>query len=157
MSNKAKSLPLRPNVCMLVLNQEQRIFVGEREGSPGVWQFPQGGAETNTPLEENVLRELHEELGAEKSRFRIIKKLTATNEYDFSDPPGYAIGKWRGQAQTFWLVEFLGTDADFKLDRYDQEFSDFRWCTIQEVRQLAEPKRLRGYEAALKELEELER
>ena len=147
-------LPFRPNVCMLVLNAEQRIFLGERFNEPGVWQFPQGGVEEQQSLEENVLRELQEELGAPSQRFQILKKLATTRQYEWRSPPAYAVGKWRGQSQTFWLVRFIGADTELKLDAYDQELAAYRWCTIEEVVALAEPKRLEGYRPALDEARE---
>src|SRR5262245_38788123 len=102
------SLPFRPNVCMLLLNKDNLIFLGERHGNPGVWQFPQGGVEEGLSLEENVIKELHEEVGADKELFKIIKKLNAKHEYDFRTVPEYAKGVWRGQSQTFWAVRFEG-------------------------------------------------
>jgi putative (di)nucleoside polyphosphate hydrolase len=147
-------LPLRPNVCILLCNQAGELLLGERRGEKGIWQFPQGGVEPDSPLEENVIRELHEELGAPKDLFSIVKKLDATHSYDFAKPPAYAAGKWRGQAQTFWLVEFKGKDSDFNLDAHEPEFSGWKWCKPDAVRKMAEPKRLPGYEAPLKEFEE---
>lgn len=147
------ALPYRPNVCMLVFNQRGELFLGERKGEPGVWQLPQGGAKKKLSLEENVLKELHEELGAEKEDFRIIKQLQATHQYDFGEPPPYAVNKWRGQSQTFWLVEFLGNDKDIRIDRFEAEFSDWQWCPLERVRATVEEKRRGGYEAALDEFE----
>lgn len=145
------TLPLRPNVCMLVFNSMGKFFLGEREGEPGVWQFPQGGVEPHLSLEQNVLKELNEELGADPALFQIEKKLQATHEYDFQTPPAYARGKWRGQSQTFWLVRFAGSDSDIQLDRFEPEFMSWRWCSFQEAQQLAEPKRWPGYLSPLKE------
>ncbi|MCO6431269.1 MAG: NUDIX domain-containing protein [Deltaproteobacteria bacterium] len=150
-----EDLPFRPNVCMLVVNQSGRLFLGERNGSPGVWQFPQGGVEPHLSEEENVIKELHEELGIDERHIEIVKRLKTRHQYDFSKVPEYAVGKWRGQKQSFWLVRFLGKDSDIKLDRFSPEFSSFRWCTVDEVRSLAEPKRLPGYNSALQEFEEL--
>lgn len=150
-----KKLPLRPNVCMLVVNSSGRIFLGERYGEPGVWQFPQGGVEPEYSLKENVLKELHEELGAPKKMFKIIKRLKHRHRYDFRRVPRFAKGKWRGQSQTFWVVRFSGKKADINLDVKNPEFSDFRWCSIKQVRKWAEPLRLPGYEGALKEFEQL--
>lgn len=147
-------LPYRPNVCLLVYNSEKKLFLGERLGSPGVWQLPQGGIEGGMSLEENVLRELEEELGVSPERFRLVKKLSATHKYDFAVPPPYAVGKWRGQDQIFYLVEFVGTDLDIKLDRHTPEFGRYQWATVAEVKQLAEPRRLPGYIAPLHEFEE---
>jgi len=147
-------LPYRPNVCMLITNSARQLFLGQRAGSPDVWQLPQGGVELDQSLTENVLREVHEELGIEPDLVRVVKQLSATHRYDFANPPSYAVGRWRGQEQTFWIVEFVGTDRDIKLDRFDPEFMSYRWCTPQEVRQLAEPKRKPGYQAPLLEFED---
>ena len=136
---------------MLVINREGKLFLGQRFGEPEVWQFPQGGAEAGLSSEENVLRELNEELGAPSHTFKILKKLNAVHRYDFSDVPQYAKGVWRGQEQSFWLVEFSGADEELNFELHTPEFMSYRWCNENEVRQLAEPKRLPGYDAPLKE------
>jgi putative (di)nucleoside polyphosphate hydrolase len=146
-------LPLRPNVCMLVFNKDRKLLLGQRFGEADVWQFPQGGAEPEHSLEENVYRELQEELGIARALLKIEKKLNATHEYDFRSPPDYAKGKWRGQSQTFWLVRFTGNDSDIDLETHEQEFMGWKWCTVGEVRKFAEPKRLPGYEKVLPEVQ----
>lgn len=148
-------LPLRPNVCMLVYSSDYRLFLGARSGVSGVWQFPQGGVELEQSLEENVIRELEEELGIERHHIGAIQKLEATNEYDFAKPPDYAKGRWRGQSQTYWVVKFTGKNRDIDVSRRDKEFSDWKWATPNEVREIAEPRRLGGYEKALREFEQL--
>ena len=152
-----KKLPLRPNVCLLICNSAGELFLGERAGCPGVWQFPQGGAEPHLSLEENALKEAHEEMGVAPEYLRIIKKLKATHAYEFDVAPEYAVGKWRGQAQSFWVLAYRGSDSEIDLGRYGAEFMNWKWCSISEVKQLAEPKRLLGYLAALGEYGELRR
>lgn len=152
--SKTEQLPLRPNVCMLVYNRDKRLFLGERDSEPGVWQFPQGGIDPGSSEEETVTKELHEELGAPNNCFQIVSKLKAVHNYEFSKIPPYAVGKWRGQTQTFWLVKFIGNDSQFNLTHHIAEFMNWRWCSVSEVRALAEPKRLPGYEPALIEFEE---
>ena len=146
-------LPLRPNVCLLVLNREGRFFLGERLGEPGHWQFPQGGIIPGSALEENALRELEEELGAHANAFRLIKTLKATHSYEWDSPPDYARDKWRGQEQRFVLVEFLGEDSQIDLSRHEPEFMNWKWCSLEEIQKLAEPKRMTGYLAPLDEAE----
>jgi putative (di)nucleoside polyphosphate hydrolase len=147
-------LPLRPNVCMLLFNHDHRLFLGERYGQPGIWQFPQGGIDAKANIEESVYRELNEELGIGRELLQIKKRCNAIHEYEFQDPPGYARGKWRGQSQTFWIVEFLGSDSSINFTTHEQEFMAWRWCTPQQIRSLAEPKRRPGYEEPLGEFEE---
>ncbi|MBN8548377.1 MAG: NUDIX domain-containing protein [Deltaproteobacteria bacterium] len=146
-------LPLRPNVCMLIFNADHKLWLGERLGEPGIWQFPQGGVQSSVPLEENVYREIEEELGLKRPSVEIVRKLQATHEYEFQRPPDYAKDKWRGQKQTFWLVRFLGSDAEIDLNTHEAEFMNWKWCTPAEIRQFAEPKRLGGYEKPLQEFE----
>lgn len=147
-----KKLPLRPNVCMLVYNRKGKLFLGERCDERGHWQFPQGGAEPRYSLRENVLRELNEELGITKGQVGKIKKLTSRHQYEWRSPPKYANGKWRGQRQTFWLVEFIGEDSDLDLANYHEpEFQSWQWCSVAEVKRRAAPHRLPGYRGALEE------
>ncbi len=140
---------------MLVFNTNRKIFLGERLNEPGVWQLPQGGVDESASLPENVLRELEEELGAPADRFVIVKQLKATHEYDWRTVPAYAVGKWRGQAQTFWLVKFVGKESEIDLNRHTPEFSNWQWSELQDIPAIVEPRRIPGYTAALKEVEEL--
>lgn len=153
-----KKLPLRPNVCMLVYNREGKLFLGERFGEPGHWQFPQGGAESRYTLRQNVLRELREELGLKKRSIGKVSKLKSTHEYEWGTPPRYAHKKWRGQKQTFWLVEFVGTDNDIDLEGHkEQEFSTWKWCSATEVKRRAATFRRAGYLAPLREFLDFKR
>ena len=147
-----KQLPLRPNVCMLLYNSRGRLFLGERHGKPGHWQFPQGGAEPKYSLKENVIRELREELRIKKSHIGKVKKLSSRHEYEWRTTPSYARNKWRGQKQTFWLIEFIGDDEDIDLAWYKEpEFQSWRWCSVTEVKRRAASFRLAGYRGALRE------
>jgi putative (di)nucleoside polyphosphate hydrolase len=152
MSRTKSQLPLRPNVCMLVYNSKGQLFMGERLGKPEHWQFPQGGVEPGQSLKKNVLRELQEEIGITDKHIGSIVKLRARHRYLWSRIPSYAKGRWAGQRQTFWLVEFIGRDSDIDLASSDEpEFSRWRWCGVRTVRKLAAPVRLAGYEQALAE------
>ncbi len=148
-------LPLRPNVCLFVLNLAGLIFLGRRHGQPQVWQLPQGGVEEQGTLEENALREAHEELGVSLSSLKVIQRLNSTHAYDWAVPPEYAVGKFRGQQQTFFVLEFIGADSEIELNRFSPEFDEFCWCKPEDVRARAEAKRLPGYEAPLREVEQL--
>lgn len=147
------NLPYRKNVCILIFKDKDHLFLGERAGEPGVWQFPQGGVEANSTLEENVLREAQEELGASIDLFKIEAKLAHTHRYDFNVPPEYARGKYRGQDQTFWLVKFIGQDSDIDLEKSEKEFQNWTWASVEEVKVKAEPKRLPAYLVVLDEID----
>ena len=142
----------RPNAGIVVFNKEGKVLLCKRSDEDDEWQFPQGGIEKGMTPAETALKEGHEELGVPEDAFQIIKVLKAKNEYEFDPIPARYKNKFRGQSQTFVLLRFLGKDEDISLTRYDQEFTQWRWCTIEEVRKMAEPKRLVGYEKAFKEL-----
>jgi len=147
-----KKMPLRPNVCMLVYNSRGQLWIGERFNKRGHWQFPQGGVEPGASLKENVLREIREELGLSPRSLGRIKKLKSRHSYFWKTIPDYARGRWWGQSQTFWLIEFTGDDSDIDLaaDR-EQEFRRWKWASVTTIRKLAAKERRKGYEAPLGE------
>lgn len=151
-------LPLRPNVCLFILNTDGKLFVGQRRGEPSVWQLPQGGIESTGSIEENAIREACEELGVEAQSLRVLKLLSSRHEYEWETPPAYAIGRWRGQQQSFVLLEFLGEEKDILLDRYaSPEFDRYVWTEPAKLLDVVEPKRRAGYAGALGEVLELVR
>ena len=55
----AKELPLRSGVGIVLLNEENKVFVGKRIDNPGnFWQMPQGGIDKNESYLEAAKREL---------------------------------------------------------------------------------------------------
>jgi len=136
---------------MLVFNRNGQLLLGERNNEAGSWQFPQGGVEDSESLEENVIREVNEELGISKKVLGRLIKLKATHEYDFAKIPDYAKGRWRGQSQTFWLVEFLGVDSDINVATEHPEFINWRWCDPNEISRVADDRRRPGYEKPVSE------
>ena len=52
----------RPNVAIVLMNDQRRVFWAQRANSDG-WQFPQGGMRTDETPEEAMYRELEEETG----------------------------------------------------------------------------------------------
>ena len=57
-----KNLPLRIGVGAIVLNKDNRIFVGKRKDNPvNKWQMPQGGVNENENFLTAMKRELEEE------------------------------------------------------------------------------------------------
>ena len=57
MKEKYKNLPLRNGVGIVVLNNENKIFVAKRIDNPkNFWQMPQGGVDNNENYYEAALR-----------------------------------------------------------------------------------------------------
>lgn len=146
-------LPLRENACLIIVNRANKIFLAERAGVPGAWQFPQGGLGGDTVVA-GAIREAHEELGVPAEYFELLHVLDVEHSYDFKITPPHYRDKWRGQHQHYVILRYLGDDSEIKLDRYEQELSAWCWCTISEIRQKAETIRLEGYEKAFREMKE---
>ena len=57
----------RPNVGLMLIGPDRRLFVGERTGLRGAWQMPQGGVDKGETPIEAACRELAEEVGTTKA------------------------------------------------------------------------------------------
>lgn len=73
---KAEDLPYRPCVGIMVLNRDGLVWAGRRipignseyDGSPQLWQMPQGGIDKGEDPEKAAWRELYEETGMTSCR-----------------------------------------------------------------------------------------
>jgi putative (di)nucleoside polyphosphate hydrolase len=135
-----QSLPYRPCVGMMVLNREGRIFVGKRidqqlEG----WQMPQGGIDEGESPRDAAIRELEEEIGTRNVAF--LREHPDWLDYDLpARLLGVALrGRYRGQRQKWFALRFLGKDDEINLKTPHQEFSDWRWLSIDELPRLIVP------------------
>ena len=102
-------LPLRLGVGIILLNNENKIFVGKRIDNPkNFWQMPQGGLDQNENFFEAAKRELEEETGIRS--VELIKELSGWQIYDLPENLMGKIwkGKYRGQKQKWFLMKFIG-------------------------------------------------
>ena len=59
---RAENLPMRSGVGVVILNNENKVFVARRIDNPkNFWQMPQGGVEDGEDYYKAALRELKEE------------------------------------------------------------------------------------------------
>jgi len=115
----------RPNVAVLLERDDGKIFVGERVGRPGAWQFPQGGVDAGESPLQALNREVKEEIGVGRKLYEVLE---SRGGYRYRFPDGHS--RWKkfcGQEQTYFRCRFLGSDADIDVGRDQPEFSDFRW------------------------------
>ena len=76
-----KILPMRNGVGAVVLNKNNKVFVGKRIDNPGkFWQMPQGGVDNGENYYEAAIRELEEETSIKS--VKLIKELDGTLTYD---------------------------------------------------------------------------
>ena len=95
MNDKIK-LPLRIGVGVVLLNHENKVFVGKRIDNPqNFWQMPQGGVDKNENLLNAAKRELKEETSIKS--VELIKEVSEWLEYNL---PKNLLGK-------IWQVCFI--------------------------------------------------
>ncbi len=119
----------RPNVGIVLMNRERRVFWAQRAGNDG-WQFPQGGMRTDETPVEAMYRELKEETGLTTDHVELIGSTPGWLRYRL--PRRYQRQNSKplciGQKQVWFLLRFLGDDSAFSLDHCSEpEFSSFRW------------------------------
>ena len=143
----------RRNVGLMLLNAEGLAWVGQRIDTPGAWQMPQGGIDQDEVPEAAARRELKEELGTDAAEL-----LFGSADWLVYDLPPELVGKvwkgrWRGQAQRWFALRFLGTDRDIRIDGHDAEFDAWRWARRDELVRLIVGFKRPVYEALLAEFE----
>ena len=124
----------RSGVGIVVINTDKKIFVGKRiDNHSDAWQMPQGGLDAGEDEDHAMWRELAEETGIKN-----IKVLAKSSQYFYYNLP-YKLqkkfwgGKFLGQKQRWYLVEFLGDDKDININTEAAEFSEWKWIDKKEI------------------------
>ena len=124
----AQKLPLRTGVGIIVLNKQNKIFVGKRKDNPGdKWQMPQGGVDEDEDYITAMRRELLEETSIQN--IEIIKEIDKIYQYELPENLVGIIwkGKYRGQKQKWFITRFLGEEKEINLNTKHPEFIDWKW------------------------------
>ena len=127
-------LPMRTGVGIIVLNNNNQVFVGKRKDNPGdKWQMPQGGVDKGEDFITAMRRELIEETSIKN--IKILKEIQ--NMYQYELPKNLVgiiwKGKFRGQKQKWFITKFLGKDNEINLDTQHPEFIDWKWIDPQDL------------------------
>jgi len=123
-----QKLPLRIGVGIIVLNKQNKIFVGKRKDNPGdKWQMPQGGVDEGEDYTTAMRRELREETSIQN--IEIIKEIEKIYQYELPENLVGIIwkGKYRGQKQKWFITRFLGEEKEINLNTKHAEFIDWKW------------------------------
>tara|TARA_B100001123_G_C14985907_1_gene897597 strand:- start:294 stop:767 length:474 start_codon:yes stop_codon:yes gene_type:complete len=127
-------LPLRLGVGIVLLNKENKVFVGKRIDNPtNYWQMPQGGVDRDENFLQAAKRELEEETGIKT--VKVIKELKYWLTYDLPENLLGKIwqGKYRGQKQKWFIMQFLGKIEEINLKTKCPEFLDWKWIESSEL------------------------
>lgn len=141
MNNTTKNnRPYRPGVGLFILNKNKQVFIGKRiDIENEYWQMPQGGIDDGESPEEAAYRELQEETGIKNANIIACTKnwlhydLPLDLSYEFWD------GKFTGQKQLWFLLEFSGKDSEIDITQPEPEFSSWKWTNIQNLPNIVVP------------------
>lgn len=122
----------RPCVGIVLINKDSQVFIakridGERLGWPNSWQFPQGGIDDGEEAKTAALRELKEETGVET-----VEILDEMPDWIYYDLPNELAsiswdGRFKGQRQKWFLMRFIGEEAEINLNQRTPEFCAWEW------------------------------
>jgi putative (di)nucleoside polyphosphate hydrolase len=152
------SLPYRPCVGVMVLNREGLVWTGRRiaegnteyDGSPQLWQMPQGGVDEGEDYLAAAHRELYEETG-----MRSVKLVEAAPQWFYYDLPEHMIGiglkgKYRGQKQRWFAFQFVGNESEIQINPppagNSPEFDAWDWKPMADLPGLIVPFKRKVYD-----------
>jgi putative (di)nucleoside polyphosphate hydrolase len=144
----------RPNVGIILTNNDRRLFWGRRVGQ-NAWQFPQGGIKTEETPREAMFRELEEEVGLRADQVTVLGCTKRWLRYRL---PKRFIRRHCGpicigQKQVWFMLRVDCGEEAFCLDGSPEpEFDAWRWVLYwQPLREVVYFKR-QVYQQALEEL-----
>jgi putative (di)nucleoside polyphosphate hydrolase len=139
----ADERPYRRGVGVMLLNPQDKVFVGARiDNTDDAWQMPQGGIDADDEDEwATALRELEEETGIPPHLVERIAECPERLKYDLPEDlrPKLWGGKYKGQDQDWYLARFLGRDSDINIATEHPEFREWKWIAPEQLPELIVP------------------
>ena len=129
-----QKLPMRNGVGVIILNNENKVFVGKRKVNPvDKWQMPQGGVDIGESYLSAMRRELYEETSIKS--IEILGEIDGFFEYELPKNLVGIIwkGKFRGQKQKWFIAKFIGNENEINLQTRNPEFIEWKWIIPDEL------------------------
>ena len=157
-----KIIKLRDCVGIILARKDGKVWTGKRKlgmgvrsGEKNLWQMPQGGIDKNEKVLEAAIRELKEETGI--TTVKLIKELNYWLEYDLPKNLIDKIwkGKYRGQKQKWFIMQFIGNKKDININTEHPEFLEWKWIHYSELPKIVVNFKVKVYEKLVDELKNL--
>tara|TARA_Y100001970_G_C14169973_1_gene823569 strand:- start:1071 stop:1547 length:477 start_codon:yes stop_codon:yes gene_type:complete len=156
MDEKFRNLPLRNGVGIILLNEENKVFVAKRIDNPkNYWQMPQGGVDDGESFLNAAYRELEEETSIKN--VELIKEIDGSITYELPDHLLGIVwkGKYKGQKQKWFIMKYLGKDTDINIKTKKPEFLEWKWIEIDDLTKLVVNFKLHVYEELTKKIKKI--
>ena len=156
MDEKFKNLPLRIGVGIVLLNNENKVFVARRIDNPKkFWQMPQGGVDKGEDFLAAAYRELKEE--TDITSVSLIREIDGTTTYERPDHLLGIIwkGKYKGQQQKWFLMKFIGEDKEINIKTKNPEFLDWKWIDLDQITNVVVSFKLHVYKELKEKVEKI--
>ncbi|MCA9381630.1 NUDIX domain-containing protein [Candidatus Dojkabacteria bacterium] len=138
-------------IAIIIDSQNNFLIVQLQSYSKNDWNFVGGGKEGIETPEQNLLRELKEELSIDQNDFNIIGISSTPLKYDFIEPIVRDDITYVGQEKDQFLVKFHGEKSKIKIQL--EEIRDYKWVKFEQLSQyLNFPNQLEKAHAVIKEL-----
>ena len=156
MTNNNTSLPLRSGVGIVVLNNDNKVFVAKRiDNQKNFWQMPQGGVDRGEDYLTAAYRELEEETSIKN--VDLIKELDGLTSYILPKNLLGIIwkGKYVGQEQKWFVMRFIGKDTEINIKTEHPEFCEWKWIDLENITDLVVDFKLHVYEYVKKKVDKI--
>lgn len=154
MDSNQSSKPYRKGIIAIVIDGDSNfLLVQKNDYKDNEWNFLGGGRKDGETLEQNLFRELKEEISSVRSDLEIIGISTHKIEYDYPADLALKIndGKYRGQSYNQVVLRLIGNKD--KLVFTTEEFKAHKWVKAKElVKHLTFPNQYKNHKKAIDEV-----
>lgn len=122
----------RPNVGIILVDDDDRVFWAQLVRQKSAWQFPQGGIDEGEKPVDAMYRELYEEVGLTRQDVSLLGQTQGWMKYRL--PKRFQRANQKrpciGQKQKWFLLRFTGDSSSIRFDATNSpEFAGYQWVS----------------------------